>query len=634
MCGAVIPSFAVRGLAPAHAARAVGSPAEPGRNTVRRSAANCEISVPMTVAAPLIRAGPTDSRFDGHRSGAMLLGYRLDGTPPAELGGIMRTSSCFSTVLHAALWLAACSEHEAPNGAPIGASGGDGGAGGNAGENTGAVAGDGPAGGGGALCISEFPCFERTAYCTGETEVTEARTVSCTEVCGPRPCTGGSCQPAGPSHDCPASTVCRDVPHLTGQTPACVDPRGVGGFGNVGGSGPLAGDCGNARIDNVEVCDDGNQIAGDGCSAFCTGESDWRCTRPGEPCSRLRGENACGADACRHGALCLAPASGEACACPDAEEELPACPAPAVIGLPLIDDASGCVATAVSGDGSTAAGYCNVVEDPRWPVVRTQALKWSISGGIQLYATDGDSMAFGVNHDGSVVVGRDPRGAFVWRAEGVVHLEEAGLAQAVSADGRVVVGDSPAFVWSADAGLRTLPSVTAGLTAHAFAVSADGRRIVGTEANDVDGTAVEWSLDGQARALPALPGATSLIPSAISADGSVIVGNAWLTPDGGSTAVRWTASGATTLGPDESFARAVSGDGQQIFGEIASDSVVWGSSPASQPLAAVLAAAGVSMGDWSLVTLGVSANGRVLVGQAQRLASGDGRLRAFMVTLP
>ncbi|HTV19534.1 MAG TPA: hypothetical protein VMG12_12700 [Polyangiaceae bacterium] len=543
----------------------------------------------------------------------------------------MQASWSFLAVVHGVLGLlAACSEHESPNPEPIGGTGGYGGTGGVAGEGSGAVAGNG--GSGGNVCIAEFPCFERTAFCDGTTRVSTARTVSCTEFCGSQPCTGGICRPVGPSFDCPEGTVCRDVPHFQGGTAACVDPGGFGGTGG-GGSGPFAGDCGNARIDNVEACDDGNQTSGDGCSQYCTGESDWRCTEPGQPCTPLQGEAACAQDACRHGALCLDPATGVACACPDAA--LPACPAPALIGLPLIDDAAGCAARAVSADGSTVVGFCSLVEGTRPNQrSRSQATRWTLTGGVELYPGDGDSDAFSVSQDGSVVVGRDALGAFIWRANDVVHLEGAGAAVSVSADGRVVIGDGPAYVWTADAGVQPLPPLTAGLTSHAVAISADGRRIVGSEGNDIDGTPLEWTVDGRARALPALSNTVSLIPSALSADGSIIVGNAWTALDGASTAVRWTASGVETIAPNDSFAGLISADGLTIFGSVGPESVVWDPGLARQPLAVMLAAAGVNADGWSLAPAGVSSNGRVLVGQGQRLVEGDGRLRAFMIVMP
>lgn len=50
--------------------------------------------------------------------------------------------------------------------------------------------------------------------------------------------------------------------------------------------------CGNKVIDSPEACDDGNTIAGDGCSADCmTIEPGWQCPTPGSPCTPKCGDN-------------------------------------------------------------------------------------------------------------------------------------------------------------------------------------------------------------------------------------------------------------------------------------------------------------------------------------------------------
>lgn len=65
------------------------------------------------------------------------------------------------------------------------------------------------------------------------------------------------------------------------------------GPSNVGGSSltrtidpwTLAGtNCGNARLDPNEQCDDGNRIRGDGCTAICQVEPTFECPRVGQPC--------------------------------------------------------------------------------------------------------------------------------------------------------------------------------------------------------------------------------------------------------------------------------------------------------------------------------------------------------------
>jgi fibro-slime domain-containing protein len=106
---------------------------------------------------------------------------------------------------------------------------------------------------------------------------------------------------------------------------------GDGGLEDVG--------CGNARIEPGEVCDDGNNEAGDGCSADCLViENGFACPVPGEPCvstlvcgdGRIGGDETCDdgndragdgcSDACQvePGWVCLVPGVRcEAQACGD-----------------------------------------------------------------------------------------------------------------------------------------------------------------------------------------------------------------------------------------------------------------------------------------------------------------------------
>ncbi|MEQ9324783.1 MAG: hypothetical protein RIF41_36795, partial [Polyangiaceae bacterium] len=63
----------------------------------------------------------------------------------------------------------------------------------------------------------------------------------------------------------------------------------VGGMGGAGGSSGIGGfspneDCGNARLDDGETCDDGNDAGGDGCSASCIVECGFLCLETGAAC--------------------------------------------------------------------------------------------------------------------------------------------------------------------------------------------------------------------------------------------------------------------------------------------------------------------------------------------------------------
>eukprot|EP01107_Rhizomastix_libera_P004145 TRINITY_DN17163_c0_g1_i1.p1 TRINITY_DN17163_c0_g1~~TRINITY_DN17163_c0_g1_i1.p1 ORF type:complete len:1018 (-),score=220.48 TRINITY_DN17163_c0_g1_i1:68-3121(-) len=59
---------------------------------------------------------------------------------------------------------------------------------------------------------------------------------------------------------------------------ACTNPNG---WKYVSVCGPV---CGNSMVNGSETCDDGNTVAGDGCSSFCKTETYWKCETPGSSC--------------------------------------------------------------------------------------------------------------------------------------------------------------------------------------------------------------------------------------------------------------------------------------------------------------------------------------------------------------
>jgi probable HAF family extracellular repeat protein len=176
----------------------------------------------------------------------------------------------------------------------------------------------------------------------------------------------------------------------------------------------------------------------------------------------------------------------------------------------------------VSADGSVVVGRAaNAAGQYR-------AFRWTAAGGMQDLGTlPGGccSSAYGVSADGSVVVGwaRNAAGqdrAFRWTAVG--GMQDLGTlgggesrAFGVSADGSVVVGwaenaagQTRAFRWTAAGGMEDLNSTYAHLLTNgselriAYAVSPDGRYIVGSGYNaaterfeafllDTQGTSVE-----------------------------------------------------------------------------------------------------------------------------------------------
>ena len=58
------------------------------------------------------------------------------------------------------------------------------------------------------------------------------------------------------------------------------------GTPDAGGGGPDASLCGDGVLEMDEHCDDGNGVAGDGCSATCQPEPGWVCLSAGKACAR------------------------------------------------------------------------------------------------------------------------------------------------------------------------------------------------------------------------------------------------------------------------------------------------------------------------------------------------------------
>jgi probable HAF family extracellular repeat protein len=181
--------------------------------------------------------------------------------------------------------------------------------------------------------------------------------------------------------------------------------------------------------------------------------------------------------------------------------------------LPLGGDS---VALGVSADGSVVVGWAQNLLGYR------RAFRWTAAGGMQDLGTLGGdrSEAWGVSADGSVVVGWAEnvlgfRRAFRWTAaRGMRDLGtlggDASEAWGVSADGSVVVGVAEdaagygcAFRWTAALGMEDLNTTYAHLLTNgselwaAYAVSPDGRYIVGVGYNAATGRDEAFLLDTQ-----------------------------------------------------------------------------------------------------------------------------------------
>jgi len=149
---------------------------------------------------------------------------------------------------------------------------------------------------------------------------------------------------------------------------------------------------------------------------------------------------------------------------------------------------------------------------------------------------------------------------------------------AVSADGRTVVGTntlpsgSQAFRWTATEGMVGLGDLDGGVVSSgAFGVSGDGSVVVGVGSTATGTEAFRWESSTGMVALGGLPGhRRASVAFAISADGRTIVGSSDTTT--GVEAFRWTAAegmvgiGDLAGGNNESVARGVSADGSDIVG--------------------------------------------------------------------
>lgn len=247
-------------------------------------------------------------------------------------------------------------------------------------------------------------------------------------------------------------------------------------------------------------------------------------------------------------------------------------------------------AQAISDDGRLIVGHGSLSN--RWNGDYIQPLQWRVGGGHS-FRLDANGSAQGVSADGRVTVGYYNNDAYLqrhgqsdydnlsFRAPGFFDVD---YAYAVSADGRSVVGTySPynedrtrAFRWNEQNGKRLIPGVVPGLDAWPSDLSADGDVVVGYSQSAVGWEAFRWTPEGGTQGLGWLnpdPGAFNPRYSrayAVSADGSVVVGGSKdrFTEE----AFVWTAEAGMrpldTPRARSSSALGVSNDGRRIVGHV------------------------------------------------------------------
>jgi probable HAF family extracellular repeat protein len=317
------------------------------------------------------------------------------------------------------------------------------------------------------------------------------------------------------------------------------------------------------------------------------------------------------------------------------------------------------LAYGVSADGNVPVGVASqrVPGDEGFRAYRWSAANGMVSLGVLTGAINSEARA--TNADGSVVVGNNsgasPTQAFRW-----VNGTMSGLgfvpgytsysaAYGVNSDGTVVVGTSggQAFRWvnGAIAGLGFLPGNDISV---AYGTSADGSIVVGFSCSSNPGChgvssvsrgsqAFLWS-NGMMTGLGALPGGGDSVATAMNANGTIAVGYS-ADSSNHTQAFRWvTGSGMTGLGflpgGDNSGARAVSANGTVVVGQsngTGGGTFRWTPAQGMKSIAELLSAAGVNLAGWSLQSAeGISADGTVIVG----IGSGPDGSGSWIAHLP
>jgi uncharacterized membrane protein len=228
-----------------------------------------------------------------------------------------------------------------------------------------------------------------------------------------------------------------------------------------------------------------------------------------------------------------------------------------------------------------------------------------------------------ISADGRVVVGwsgiagsspgiyQNPR-AVSWSTDGgLVDLGGTpfSLARAVSADGAVVAGDdiSDPFRWTQSTGRVLIPNAPGINVARAVGISRDGFVLAGS----LSGTngAFRWSA---ATGTVFLPAPVSISPTALSANGDVLIGNEF------SGFYRWVGTSSPQLVSSNATGWSVRADGRMLGGTLGSAAAIWHYNEVSDDEPAATTVLGVLPGPfpescWARVT-GISDDGLTVVG--------------------
>ncbi|MEL7473223.1 MAG: hypothetical protein AAGK04_07895 [Planctomycetota bacterium] len=251
-----------------------------------------------------------------------------------------------------------------------------------------------------------------------------------------------------------------------------------------------------------------------------------------------------------------------------------------------------------------------------------------------------ESRAFGVNADGSVVVGlsRSSTGIEAFRWTSVSGIDGLGdlaggaafsRASGVDGSGDVVVGWSEgangleAFRWTSDAGMQGLGDLAGGaFESVAQDINVDGDVIVGWSRSSQGREAFRWTSAGGLEGLGALPsGGFYSAAFGVSADGQRVVGQSQSQPGPAFEAFR-----GTTFGGLEGLGDFDGGDFESLaFDTNADGSVVVGYGESDQGFVAfrwtaedgLVSLGDLPGGDFESTAKGVNADGSVIVGHGE-----------------
>ncbi|MCX6908330.1 MAG: hypothetical protein NTY01_09830 [Verrucomicrobia bacterium] len=235
-----------------------------------------------------------------------------------------------------------------------------------------------------------------------------------------------------------------------------------------------------------------------------------------------------------------------------------------VASLGFLPQCYGTHATAISGDGKVVVG-CSVSDRGGiTPNSRGEAFRWTASEGMRALGYlpgDIDSCANAVNYDGSVIVGTSQFCPIRWERR--------------DKTGKVIASDNlppsrcQAVRWITTNGITRIAGlgflVGESKWSLATGVSADGKVIVGESGSSPYEDAFRWTESEGMRGIGKSTGALGCSECKVSGDGTVVIGKKI-----GGYAFRWTAAegmvGLATLRYEYSYAKAVSGDGSVVVG--------------------------------------------------------------------